>query len=264
MKVRVLTDKLMIFVRKSAGSITNNDPDHFFPIENITMNWNNQSGLLSSFSQYDLFRASCDAGSNLSWNEFKGVCQVSPVNYSAAANSSDGVSKQRALVGSCLVLDMAKTVQLINDFDAPGSIGAYNLQFNVTIRNYSESSFENPELVLITMNSGIMVLENGSSSVLTAILDKQTVLETSEQEPHSYSSFQRQVGSGFLDNLKSIGKSLMPLAKALAPVAREALSRSDNKYAKGADSALKMLGLGASGGAMSGGAMSGGLRRKIH
>lgn len=261
MKVRVLTDKLMIFVRQQASSITNNTPDHFYPIRSINVNWNNQSGLLSSFSQYDLWRASCDAGSNLAWNEFRGITLVSPSNY--ASNASAGASLPVQTVGSCLVLDMGRTIQLINDFDAPGSIGAYNLQFNVVVENWSNSAVNNAELVLITMNSGIMVLENGSSSVLTAILDKQTVLETSEQEPYSHSAVARQVGGGFLDSLKSVGKALLPVAKALYPVAREAMGQSGNKYVKGADSALKMLGLG-SGGAMSGGAMSGGLRRKIH
>jgi hypothetical protein len=270
LQLNQIPDKLMIFVRQQAGTILNNTPDHFYPIRSININWNNQSGLLSSFSQYDLFRASADAGSNLAWNEFVGSVLVSPASITSGSMAVANAGTTVLTVGSCLVLDMGRTIQLINDFDAPGSIGSYNLQFNVVVENWDTSATAtgadvvNAELVLITVNSGIMVLENGSSSILTAILDKQTVLETSEQEPYSHSAVARQVGGGFLDSLKSIGKALLPVAKALAPVARGALGQSSNPLAMGADSALKMLGLGMSGGAPSGGARSGGLRRKIH
>jgi hypothetical protein len=72
-----------------------------------------------------------------------------------------------------------------------------------------------------------------------------------------YSSYRRQVGSGFLDTLKSVGKALLP-------VARKMLSQADHPYAKKADSALKMLGLGQHGAGMGFGASGGALRRKIH
>jgi len=249
-------DKLIIFVRQDPSTITNANADSFFPISSININWNNQSGLLSSYSQYDLWRASCDAGSNLAWNEFRGIAMISPADLTAA--DADGASTAQRTIGSVLVLDMGRTVQLTDDFLAPGSIGSFNLQFNCNVQNWDSVAYNNCQLVLITMNSGLFVLENGSSSVFTAILDKQTVLETSEQEPYSRSDVARQVGGGFLDSLKSIGKALMPIARAVAPVARQALASSDNKYAKMADSGLKMFGLG-----HSGGGPSGGLRRKI-
>jgi len=258
LQLNQVPDKLIIFVRQAPNTIDPSVSDHFFPITSCSINWNNQSGLLSSYSQYDLWRASVNAGSNLSWNEWRGRATIAPVDTNGQLPVNAG--KIVPLVGACMVLDMAYTVQLTDDWLSAGSIGAFNLQFKVGVENYAQTIFNAPELVLITMNSGIMALENGSSSVFTAILDKQSVLDASEQEGVSQSAYQRQVGGGFLDSLKSVGKALMPIGRALAPLARDAIAQSGNKYAKGADSALKMIGLGHSGGGGSGGA----LRRKIH
>lgn len=242
-------DKLIIFVRDNQANINNSSSDHFFSIENVSFNWNNQSGLMSSFSMYDLWRASVDAGSNLTWNEWSGRATMS--SPSAVAANAVG---QKPLCGSVLVVDMAYTLQLTDDFLAPGSIGAFNLQFKVDVANYDAVDHANCELVLITMNSGYISIENGASSVFTAILSKSDVLDASEQTAMSENHFKRQVGSGFLDTLKSVGK-------ALAPLARQAIGASDNKYMKGADSVLKSFGLGHSGGGPSGGSA---LRAKIN
>jgi hypothetical protein len=258
LQLNQIPDKLIIFVRPAPSSVTNAVSDHFYPITNITVNWNNQSGLLSSFSQYDIWRASVNSGSNLSYNEFAGRATLAPTSFVGQGAANCG--KIVPLCGSVLALDMAYTIQLTDDFLAPGSIGAYNLQFAVTVENWSTVDVIGAELVLITMNSGLMVLEAGASSVFVAILNKSDVLDASEGEGVSHSMYQRQVGGGFLDSLKSIGKALLPIGRALAPLAREAMSQSGNKYVKGADSVLKMVGLGHSGGGPSGGA----LRRKIH
>jgi hypothetical protein len=269
LQLNSIPDKLIIYVRETNpvptaganGPIDGSIPDRFLAITNINVNWNNMSGMLSSFSQYDLWRASVDGGSSQSWNSFRGFASVLSPTFTAPAGAGPCVVSQTksdvALTGSLLVLDMARTIALVNDFDAPGSLGSYNLQFNLTVQNFGATPVTAADIVLITMNSGLMVLEQGSSSVFTAILDKQTVLETSEQEAMPYSSYRRQVGSGFLDTLKSVGKALLP-------VARKMLSQADHPYAKKADSALKMLGLGQHGAGMGFGSSGGALRRKIH
>ena len=65
-----IPDKLIIYVRKQ--SQTWSDTDSFLPISGININWNNNTGVCSSFKQVDLWRCSVEAGSNQTFDEFRG------------------------------------------------------------------------------------------------------------------------------------------------------------------------------------------------
>ena len=78
--------------------------------------------------------------------------------------------------GSLCVLEFGSDIEL-PDYYAPGSLGNFNLQFNVVFENYSLQAITDYQLVVITMNSGVFVTEKGQSSVYTGILTKQDVLE---------------------------------------------------------------------------------------
>ncbi len=51
-----MPDKLIIFARKHVADLRCNDTDLYSIITNISINFNNQAGLLSSMSQEQLFR----------------------------------------------------------------------------------------------------------------------------------------------------------------------------------------------------------------
>jgi hypothetical protein len=53
-----IPDKMIIFVRKSMGTQSYTDTDSFLPIDNISINWNNNSGILSSHTSRDLYNIS--------------------------------------------------------------------------------------------------------------------------------------------------------------------------------------------------------------
>lgn len=104
-----------------------------------------------------------------------------------------------------------------------------------------------------------MVTERGSTSIFTAVLDKQTVLDASAKDAYHSSDVKRLVGGGILDSLKSVAGAVLP--KAL-PVAKALLSNVDNKYAKMGADVIGALGYGSSGGGVSGGGRSGGALKK--
>ena len=193
-----IPDKLIIFVRKPQNLQTPSDSDYSFPIKNISINFNNNSGILSSASQYDLFRYSVESGSTQSFDEFSGV-----TNVGTGLNTGGG-NTLVPTVGSYLMLEFGKHIQLVEDYYAAGSLGNFQLQFNITVNgNYQnflvgetntyETAFA-PEVVLITQNSGIFVTERGQSSVYTGILTKQDVLDASQTTPLGQSTVQRVVG----------------------------------------------------------------------
>ena len=93
-----LPDYFIINVRIPMSQQTCKNTDSFFTINNISINLNNQSGLLSSATQRDLWRMLQDNHSTTqSFAEFSGVQLFSD-------NSSGGVGKLVNTTGSLLVL----------------------------------------------------------------------------------------------------------------------------------------------------------------
>ena len=262
LQLNQIPDKLIIMVRKVLGNQNAGDADSCLPIKGITINFNNQSGILASATREDLYRMTKDNCSTLNWYEFSGL--VSDARIASNAGSASATEANTFItvptVGSFLVLEFGKDIQLVEDFYAAGSLGNFNLQMRVTTENSNKYAFAANELemVVITMNSGVFVNERGTSATYTGILTKADVLEASEQEAYTHSDVKRLVGGGFLDMVKSAAQKIAPIAKAVAPVAKGLLEQSGNKHAQAAASVLGALGMGASGGGVSGGGVSGG------
>jgi hypothetical protein len=246
-----IPDKLLIFVRPDQvyrNSSTYND--WVFAIKNIVIQWNNHAGILANASQEQLFHMSKESGSNQDFLAFKGVSNVvkdkqsGPMSFNfMALGVNSGTSTAPALgiqnravfpspgqattVGSYLMLDLAKHLELGESFNAPGSLGSFQLQFNVTIENYITSTIggiENdtqqlelngitPEIVVIPVNSGLMVTERGQTSCYTGILTKSDVLDASLQEPYGHMELKRIVGHGQGDSSKALPSRIRPKPK---------------------------------------------------
>ena len=150
-------------------------------------------------------------------------------------------------VGSVVILNFAEVNQLTEEYYAPGSQGSFNLQVAVSVVNNQAEQWPAGqwELFIVPMNSGIFVNERGTSSVYTALLTNQDVLETSVQEHYSHGTVKRMIGGGFLNSLKSA----MGWISSKLPHVRNALGKIDHPYAKVGHEVLKTMGYGRSGGA---------------
>lgn len=285
LQLNQIPDKLIIFFEPvtetltTAGTITlpyynrTNCPDFYAVLETMSLNFNNQAGLLSTWTQKDFFHAARDAGSKQSWYEFTGELQTATPcaiggqfqggTYSAAIGDPDVADAQSGglnlpMTGSIIVLQFGKDIEL-PDYYASGSIGNFNLQINAEISHYQPFAVSY-RMVCITVNSGVFVNEKGTSNPYTALLRKEDVLNASAMEPMGCHEFTRMVGGGFLDTLKSIGSSVWnvakPLLRALAPMAQSHLAASSNPYAqaaaKGIGIAAPLLGQGMGAGAGAG------------
>jgi len=197
-------DRMIVYCHKRNKNW--NDPDSFLTIKNISINFNNYTGVCSSFSQQQLWQCSKQCGSNQSWDEFRGV----GYNSSIVANegvAGNGAGQYIRTSGSMLLLEFGRHINLVEDWYAPSSIGSFNLQYSLDVENYdTEAGSVDCELVLITMNSGSFVCQLGTSSTFTSVLNKQIVGEVSGTQGGalSTSDSHRMVGGGFLDNLKSV------------------------------------------------------------
>jgi hypothetical protein len=236
-----IPDKLIVMVRKSMGAQTNTDPDFFLSIKNISLSFNNSSGILASANTQDLYRYSVENGSNQSWYEFSGEANLH--------NPAGGAGLSIPTSGSMLVLEFGKDINLVEDFYAPGSLGNFNIQLQMTVKNQTAQNLSDLEIVMITMNSGVFVCERGTSSTYTGILTKSDVLEASSQEAYTRSDVSRMVGGGFLDTLKSVAGKVLP---KLAPVAKAILGQVEHPMARAGADVLGALGYAKPKGKLSG------------
>ena len=151
--------------------------------------------------------------------------------------------------GSLLIINPAYDLSL-PDYITSGSLGNYNFQFTVGVTNqFTALPWDaavlgiTPEIVTITVNSGIMSTQQGVSSIYTGILTKEQVLDAkSKQQASAVKSaeIQRMVGGNFF------GLPLSAIASKIGkylPIARQ------------------LTGLGTSGGGTSGGGTSGGAKK---
>jgi len=270
-----IPDKLIIFARPQPSAIaTTGCSDHFLPIRGITLNFNNQSGLLSTWTKAQLYSASRKNGVNQSWYEWSGLAQKdngvlstqTPAGGAGTAYIAGSITAPTS--GSLCVLEFGTDIEL-PDYYAAGSLGNFNLQFQVTFENYQLNAINDYQLVVVTMNSGIFLTEKGQSSVYTGILTKQDVLEASSMEPVTHNAFKRMVGGSFWDSIKSIGskvwrgiKSVLPVASSIASMAAPALGPYGAPIAQGLSVANKLAGNGMSGSALGYGAAGAG-RKKV-
>ena len=95
-----IPDKLIVCVRKNIGGLSCNDTDSYATIKGISINFNNQAGLLSSMTPEQLYRSSLQSGlANMSWDEFSGLAVSCCGSRSATTTNADMRSPFRG-VGS--------------------------------------------------------------------------------------------------------------------------------------------------------------------
>jgi hypothetical protein len=229
-------DLILITARVPMSQQDWNYTSSFLTIEGISVNFNNASGLLASATQQDLYNISFRNGSAQNFYEFRGAADVN--------NNATGSVTQVPTTGSLLVLNPVFDFSLPSYLSA-SSLGQYQFQFNLRVRNQYSFTVAQPEICIITINSGIFATQQGTSQIFTGILTKEQVLRTKEQNPvpHLASDEYKRMVGGKLQN-RGMG-SLMKMVKDVP------------KMMMGMKSMLPVGGA-SSGGALSGGAISGG------
>jgi hypothetical protein len=220
-------DKVFVFVENqhkynpvptgsSLNEFANGLPDAYASINKVVITLNNQSGILSTFTLEDLYRASLKSGSQQSFAEFTGL----QTSYGGANEPSNVPTSNIPTCGSVLMLNFADIINISQDFYAPGSLSTAQFQITVDSTNNLPYAIQ-PALNLIMMYSGILSTANGASSAyVSGVLTKENVLNAAAvPRPINSEKLARYVGSGLKSSLKSIATSVMPFVKkeVLAP-----------------------------------------------
>ena len=250
LQLNSIPDSLWICARKAMGKQQVWDPDCFYVIKKLSVSFANQSGLLSSMTQEQIWETSVSNGSNQSWHEFKGIA-------SKCRGDTPQIAQDIHTSGSLVVLQFGKDITMNEGYLSQGSIGQYNLQVEVEVENQGAfqqagngdtATAKDWEVVLVTMQSGAFVNDRSTSATYTAMLTADRVMEAFKKEPHSENDVKRIVGGGFLDSLKSVAGKVAKHGPAVAKLGCELLDGKD--------------GAGYTGGGTSGGGTSGGKKKR--
>ena len=199
LQLNQVSDLIIIGIRVPMSQQSYASTATFLTINSISINFNNKSGILANSSAYELWQGSIKNGSNQTWEEFQGYQSISTTN---------GVSRLVGTSGSLLVLNPAMQFGLPS-FLSSGSIGNYNFQFNINVSNQYSYNIQ-PEIVVMTVDSGIFVTETGQSNIYNSLLTKELTLKTKEEksvDPITRIQYQRLVG-GAMHKIKTSVKKL--------------------------------------------------------
>jgi hypothetical protein len=225
-----IPDYFIITARVPMSQQTIANSASFLQINQISCNFNNASGLLASATQNDLWRISVANGSTQAWTEFSGLATSTSV-------AGTGTGKLVATTGSILILSPTQNLSLA-DYLSSGSIGQYLFQFNITLKNNTNATFQ-PEIVVVCCNSGVFTTVSGSSNIYTGLLTKQMVLDAKEKRdvrPVEQAVYHRMIGGKMAHSMASAIKR-MPFI-------------SSKHLAHGVAGDAGMVGMGHSGGKM--------------
>ena len=283
-----IPDLLIVYVKgvlpdsSTNGANNTNIGDFYLPIASrawggvanpLSVNFDNFSGLLSSHTAEELYAMSVKNGLDQDWLSWTGSAFGGQNLAGQPTVSLGGLGSQLAgfkppqavsgaqssLVGSILVLKPSQDITLQTG-QAPSLVGNFTLQFNLTVYN-NTGQLVQPQLFVITANSGFFESIRGSSRIIKGVLSEQDIIGAPLAPTATRQELCRYVGgSGLLGSLGNILSKVkgpaLELLKEAGMAAGKELLHHGTAFAK------KKLGLGMSGGDASGGAMSGGRTRK--
>lgn len=207
--------RIFLYVRRTNANLTISTTDTFFAIDSISVNWNNQSGLLSSASAQDLYNISKSNGLSMDWTQY----------YGFTYDHGYGVNDYFGTVGSVICLEMGKDIGL-GSSQCPGQLGTYQLQIDVRCRNISRGGITDPVLYVTTVDEGTWTIIDNTSLSSIGVVSHKDVLDASMRPEIDPIILDNYYGGNFFSGLKDFGEKIlhgvnkaMPTLETIAQVA---------------------------------------------
>lgn len=198
-QLSVIPRRIFLYFPREITEERYDRPDAFMAIQNISINFANRSGLLSSATQRDLYNISKKNGVNMSWREWSG-------EQSHQLVGSDNIITG---IGSVLCLYVPEDIALTNsDLLAPGVNSKTQLQITCTYKNLHPTETITPRMMIITDTNGIFTIQNGLAYLQTGILSEQDVLDASFANGINYDDVLDLYGGDFFSDVKSFVKKI--------------------------------------------------------
>lgn len=165
-----------------------NKTDTYGACDALNITFNNKTGLLSTMSAQNIYQLSQENGCNLTWNQF--------TKY----------------VGSVVCLDYSKDLSL-NETEASGIIGNYQLGIQATIRNPRASGGRSVNYVLwcVVINEGVAQIVNGSMSHQVGVFNHEDVINAPIDRKLTFKKTQHVYGGDIYKTIGNIAKKVFPI-----------------------------------------------------
>lgn len=179
--------------------------DCYYGINNISIQFQNNTGLFANATPFQLYEMSRKNHCNLSWSEWsgEGLYQVGGTDWDQSSYRYGGP-------GSIICVEFASDIGLDNN-EAPGlGQGTYNLQISATIKNINASGEWNTArvslYVIVVLEGSFTITSVGSAITQTAVISTRDVLNSLQSPMYNYLDVQEVNGGNFLSGLKDLGR----------------------------------------------------------
>lgn len=186
--------------------------DTYFQIQNVTAQFLNKSGLLSSATVMDLYKMSKKNHCNMSWTQWSGGPVQVPGQFNIGAT-------QMGTIGSVLCIEFATDIGL-DSLDAPGKLLQSTLQITVTAKNISNRNIV-PSLYVVPILEGTFTIQGlGASSTNIGVISSKDILDCQSKPWVNYADIEHVNGGDFWSGLKDFGKKIHDFVKSNRVISR--------------------------------------------
>ena len=204
-KLSLIPHRMYAYVRHARSQSDYRVADSFAKISRVSVLWNNQSGLLSTASEQELFDISSRNDCNLSypqWDKYRGsvMCVEFGKDIGLQANEAAGVAGQFTIQVQVEATNLSDTgdYEFFIIFDQPGTFSVFENGARASIGNFSEA------MVLSAQQSDT----ESNHSVYTALHGGGR-----GRFMKGFKNFVHRFASGLGD----VSKMAMPIVSALVP-----------------------------------------------
>ncbi len=192
--------RIYIYARRSNSDADYGTTDTFAFMRSISVNWNNNSGLLSGATAYDLYRMAVNNGCNLSWMQWS------------------------EHVGSVLCIEMGKDIGLQSGLESPGSLGTYQLQLTANMINTNATETIAFSLYVVVISEGVLMIEQGRAVTELGIVSKKDVLEAASSPFINYKNLMQTEGGSWWSGISDFFTDKVgPAVKSALPYVKDAI-----------------------------------------
>lgn len=205
--------RFYIYARQNNSTLYSNPgyTDTFYGINNISVQFENYTGLLAEASKFQLYEMSRKNHCNLSWSEWNGknLYKVGGADF----NNQDTYGG----VGSIICIEFASDIGL-DEYNAPGvGNGNYNLQIRCNVENIDPTgNHDNLPVslyVLVISEGTFTVVQSGSAVTQLSVISSQDVLNARSSPFVDYTDVEDVNGGNFFSGLKKFGKGALDAAQ---------------------------------------------------
>lgn len=228
-QLNVIPRRIYVFLRQRDADQTVVSTDTFAQITGVSINFDNQSGILAGANSEQLYELSKNSGLNMSWAQW---------------------SKH---TGSVLILDVGRSLMLQNENEAPSLSTTKQLQVTVQARNLNTTKAIQFTMYILAVSDGLLTVTNNTTVLQNSVLTPGDIAMARESGvAKDWETSTNFYGGSFFRKLKKAAKAVASAAKKTHALSTIAALTGNPTIA----TTSGLLGYGGSGG--SGGAIVGG------